>query len=198
MKKVIVAAYLLVAVVSGTLAQETVSPLHIGLKFGGNFSRPDGKAFADKARFGYELGGYASFDFIPFIGIQSELLYNRTMFESYAYTGDDGVKIDAGKKGIGYWSVPVMVRLNLGKILTLNAGPQWNILANKDKYKLSNDENALRNYVSFVTGLQLNVAGGRLRVYGRLGIGGEDFSTVKTGKKSTISQIQFGIWGPIF
>ncbi len=45
-----------------------------------------------------------------------------------------------GSIRLGYLSIPVLLRYNVGNMLTLNVGPQFGILINKDKSVLKNGE----------------------------------------------------------
>lgn len=128
--------------------------IDFGTKIGGTSTLISGNNnFSGKARFSYQAGVYLSFD-APLIGLQTEFLYNRTVFENVNTV--DGLL--AGKKKMGYWSLPVLLQIRPLSFIKIGAGPQWNINANSSKYKLDNNDYAFKNYLSFVANLQIKVS----------------------------------------
>jgi hypothetical protein len=90
--------------------------VQFGLKGGYNsatLSEQDG----NKALSGFHVGALAEID-IVFMSIQSELVYST---QGSAFDSGDDTKLD-------YLNVPVMAKLNLLKILYLEAGPQFGFL----------------------------------------------------------------------
>ncbi|MCA6484840.1 MAG: outer membrane beta-barrel protein, partial [Chitinophagaceae bacterium] len=92
-----------------------------------------------------------------------------------------------------YLSIPILLRYNLfGGFLTLNAGPQFGILIQKDKSILANGENAFKSGdLSMVAGAQLNIL--MLRIYGRYNIGLTNINNIDDRDKWTSQQIQIGL-----
>uniref|UniRef100_UPI0034E97458 outer membrane beta-barrel protein n=1 Tax=Enterococcus faecium TaxID=1352 RepID=UPI0034E97458 len=71
---------------------------------------------------------------------------------------------------LDYLAIPILLRYNVGSMLTLNAGPQYGILINQNDNLLQNGQNAFKKGdFAMVFGAQLNFD--FLRIYGRYNIG---------------------------
>jgi hypothetical protein len=93
---------------------------------------------------------------------------------------------------LNYLSIPLLLRYNIGNILSLNAGPQWSILLNEDKTLLQSGQSAFKDGdFAMVLGAQLNFK--FLRVYGRYNIGLQNINDIDQKDKWTNEQIQLGI-----
>ena len=93
---------------------------------------------------------------------------------------------------LNYLSIPILLNYNAGKIFTLQAGPQFGILLNKDNNLLENGSNAFKNGdFSLLGGVQLNLL--KLRIYGRYVIGLSDISDVNNTDKWRNQGIQLGL-----
>jgi hypothetical protein len=144
---------------------------HLGVKGGANIFKVDGKSFNDEFKFGYNLGAFAEIYFDKKWGIQPELLWNQTNYR----TGDNfddlypGGKSDVEGK-LNYISIPLLLTYRPVKILSLQAGPQFGILASQDKDLLGETKEAFKSGdFSVLGGAQLNL--GSLRVGGRYVVG---------------------------
>ena len=85
-----------------------------------------------------------------------------------------------------------MVNFNLNKYLTLQAGPQYEVVINQDKNILESGEDAFKQgNFSAAAGVQLNIT--KLRIYGRYVTGLTNLDNV--GKKETwkANTIQLGL-----
>ncbi len=186
MKKIILV--LLIATSATILNAQTV---HVGVKAGANLGKIDGQSFKDGYDLGYQLGGYVSIDFNKSIGIQPEVLFGQT-----------NTTIDSGSKVIyqdipnhahlDYLSIPVLLRINTGKLLTFNVGPQYSILMNKDLTLVQNGKNAFKNGdFAAVLGAQLNL--NPLKIYARYNIGLNNINDIGQQDKWTSRQWQIGL-----
>ena len=144
---------------------------HVGVKAGANIFKVDGKSFKEEFKFGYNLGAFAEINFNSKWGIQPELLWNQTNYR----TGDNfddlypGGKSDVEGK-LNYISIPLLLTYKPVKILSLQAGPQFGILASQDKDLLGETKEAFKSGdFSMLGGAQLNLGG--LRVGGRYVVG---------------------------
>src|ERR1041385_2578598 len=110
--------------------------LHIGAKAGANFNKIDGQSFKQGYELGYQLGGFAEINFNKSWGIQPEVLFSQsnTIVDSgfKAIYQDIDEAVIGEKAHLNYLNIPILLRVNAGSILTLNAGPQFSILMNKD------------------------------------------------------------------
>ena len=187
MKKIIVFLLIVVTFSAVTNAQT----VHVGAKAGANLGKIDGQSFKDGYELGYQLGGYLSIDFNKNWGIQPEVLFSQT-----------NTKIDSTYKAIyqdipnkahlDYLSIPILLRINAGKLLTFNVGPQYSILMNKDLTLVQNGKNAFKNGdFAAVLGAQLNLH--PLKVYARYNIGLNNINDIGQQDKWTSRQWQIGV-----
>ncbi|NCT93747.1 MAG: PorT family protein [Chitinophagaceae bacterium] len=193
MKKVLAVTAALVVFTIGTYAQGGV---RLGAKVGANLNKISGQSFSDGFDLAYHVGGFLEIDFNKKWGIQPELLWSqsstkRTSFNTL-YPADVNPFNNNEKVKLDYLSIPVLLRYNVGGILTLNAGPQFGILVNQDKTLLKNGETAFKSGdFSMVAGAQLNFK--YLRVYGRYNIGLQNINDIDNKDKWTNQQIQLGL-----
>ena len=166
-----------------------------GVKLGTNLNKIDGKSFNDGFDLSYHAGAFFEIDFNKKWGIQPEVMWNQTSGRRSNFTtlystvanpnGSEKVKLD-------YLSIPLLLRYNVGNILSLNAGPQFGILLQEDKTLLQNGQSAFKNGdFSMVAGAQLNFK--FLRIYGRYNIGLQNINDIDNKDKWTNQQIQLGL-----
>lgn len=196
MKKVMKQVVLVFTVcVAFTLTSQGQGGFRIGAKVGANLNKIEGQSFNQGFDLSYHLGGFAEIDFNKKWGIQPEVLWNQTtgrrssfntLYSSVANpNGSEKFKLD-------YLSIPILLRYNIGSILSLNAGPQFGILLSDDKTLLQNGQSAFKKGdFSMVGGAQLNFS--FLRVYGRYVIGLQNINDIDNRDKWTNQQIQLGL-----
>ncbi|WP_342330774.1 hypothetical protein [Pedobacter sp. FW305-3-2-15-E-R2A2] len=169
---------------SSALAQ-----VDIGYKFGGVSTDVRANSnFSDKNRISYQLGLYLNFDPLPFLSLQTEVLYNRTRLQNMVAV--DGLK--TGMKGMGYWSVPLLFQVNPLPFLRVGAGPQWNFHTNRYKYRIAENQQAFKNFMSLALDAEVKVSTAT-RLYIRLNKGIERFENISDGKNGRINRWEFGI-----
>ena len=143
MKKVFFAILLFTIAVTSVQAQ---GGFRLGFKAGANLNQISGQAFNDEFDLSYHLGGFAEIDFNKRWGIQPEVLWSQSkttrssgfnsIYQNIANpNGDQQIKLD-------YLLIPILLRYNIGKVVTLNAGPQFGLLINQNDNLLLNGENA--------------------------------------------------------
>ncbi len=193
MKRVLLAV---VAIAAFTVASNAQG-FKLGVKLGTNLNKISGKSFQDGFDLSYHVGGFAEIDFNHKWGIQPEILWSqsttkRTNFDllyptlvNSATSKDEKIKLD-------YLAIPILLRYNVGKMLTLNAGPQFGILINQDNTFVKNGQDAFKKGdFSMVGGAQLNFS--FLRIYGRYNIGLQNINDLGNQDKWTNQQIQLGL-----
>jgi hypothetical protein len=170
----------------------------LGVKGGLNLNRVNGQSFNDAFDMGYMAGAFAEIDINKFIGIQPELLYSQTMTKRSSFSTlynsrfTQAFLIDNAYTRLNYLSVPVLLRLNLGKLITFNAGPQFGILMGQDKNVLTNAENAFKTGdISAVVGAQLNLSS--FRIYGRYVAGLQNINAIDDQETWKTASLQLGI-----
>ena len=187
MKKIIVLLLITTTFAAVTKAQT----VHLGIKAGANLTKINGESFKDEYDLGYQLGGYLSVDFNKNWGIQPEVLFNQTNTKIESGTAAIYQNIPS-KAHLDYLSIPLLLRLNAGKLLTFNVGPQYSILMNKDLTLVQNGKNAFKSGdLSAVLGAQLNLH--PLKVYARYNIGLNNINDIGQQDKWTSRQWQIGV-----
>ena len=193
MKKVIMSVLVLVTIVSVSQAQG----VRLGVKAGANLNKISGQSFNDGFDLSYHFGGFLEVDFNKKWGIQPEVLWSQstgkpTSFKTVYATSVNPLLDGNQQIKLNYLSIPLLLRYNVGDILSLNAGPQYSILINKDNTLLQNGQSAFKDGdFAMVLGAQLNFK--YLRIYGRYNIGLQNINDIDNKDKWTNQQIQTGI-----
>lgn len=190
MKKIITSVVLIFATISVTNAQK----LSFGGKAGANLTKISGQAFKDGYDLGYHLGAFAEIDFSKKWGIQPEVLWNQvnTRHAENFSSVYNNFKDSTGSIQLKYLTIPVLLRYNVGSLLTLNAGPQFGILLDQHQTLLKNGQNAFnKGDFSLVAGATINLSS--LRIYGRYNVGLNNLNDVGTQDKWKSQQLQLGI-----
>jgi hypothetical protein len=193
MKKVVLSVMILIAVASVSQAQG----IRLGVKVGGNLNKISGQSFNDGFDFSYHAGGFLEIDFNKKWGIQPEVLFSQTTTKPSSFKTVYGTAVNPTLNGndkvkLNYLSIPLLLRYNIGSILSLNAGPQYSILLNNDKTLFANGKDAFKDGdLALVLGGQLNFK--FLRVYGRYNIGLQNINDFDNQDKWTNQQIQLGL-----
>lgn len=190
MKKIIASAILIIALSGIANAQR----LSIGGKAGANLTKITGKAFKEEYNLGYQLGLFAEIDLSKKWGIQPEVLWNQ--LNTNPASGTDAVfnnwQNNTTSIKLNYITIPVLLRYNIGPLITLNLGPQFGILQNKNTNLWNNSKEAFKNGdLALVGGAQINLK--TLRLYGRYNIGLNNINDVGNEDKWKSQQLQFGI-----
>ncbi len=169
----------------------------LGIKGGANLNQVSGVSFSDAYALSYHVGVFTEIDFNKRLGLQPEVLWNQsstTVASGFAsiYQSVAALNVQDARVTLNYLSIPILLRYNVGKLVTLNAGPQFGILMNQDQTLLKNGTNAFSNGdFSMVGGLQFNLK--LLRIYGRYNIGMKNINQIDQKDKWTSQQIQVGV-----
>ena len=190
MKKIIASAILVIVLSCTAHAQR----FNIGGKAGANLSKITGKAFKEEYNLGYHLGLFAEVDLNKKWGIQPEVIWNQV--NTHPASGIDSVfgswQNNTGSIQLKYLTIPILLRYNVGNLITLHLGPQFGILTNKGKTLWNNGKEAFKSGdFSMVGGVQVNLK--MLRVYGRYDIGLSDISDAPNQDKWKSQQLQIGV-----
>ncbi|MEY3559928.1 MAG: hypothetical protein RIS12_361 [Bacteroidota bacterium] len=158
---------------------------HVGVKAGANVTKVDGKSFKDEFKSGYMVGGFAEIKLSKKLYLQPELLinqYNTRLDTNYnnlvgnIFNGMTSVKLD-------YLSVPILLNYRMGGgFISLQAGPQYGVLIDKNNSILQNAGNAFRNGdLSLLGGVQ--VKAGAFRINGRYFVGLSNINDITNDSK---------------
>lgn len=163
---------------------------HLGAKAGANLGKIDGVKFKDGYNLGFQLGGFAEIDLSKTFGIQPELLFNQTNTKVTNETND--IFKPGDNIHLNYLSIPILLRINAGQLLTFHAGPQYSILLNNQRTTLQNAGDAFKSGdFALAFGAQINLSA--LRIYGRYNIGLSDVGDVANQDKWKSQQLQLGV-----
>lgn len=154
------------------VATAATAQFHVGAKAGANITKIDGKSFKEQFKYGYHVGGFAEIGFGNKLGIQPEVLfnqYNTTVDSNFSHIYQHAFNNNNVK--LNYLSIPILLNYKLfGNFLTLQAGPQFGVLINKDKNLIQNGGNAFKDGdLSMIGGVQLKLSS--LRINGRYVVG---------------------------
>ena len=186
MKKTVLSVFAIIAIVVSVNAQH----FSLGIKGGGIGTKIDGQGFDQGYKLSYQGGVFAEFDLLHKIGIQPELLFSQT--SSTYTTGLSGFPAVTQDIQLSYLSIPILLRYNFAKHFTLNVGPQYGILIDKNASGSDNVQSAFKNgNFSMVGGLQLHVSS--LRVYTRYVVGLSNVNDVSSSEKWKTRQLEVGI-----
>jgi hypothetical protein len=195
MKKIIIVIGLFVFFSFNASAQ---GGFRLGVKGGLNLNKVNGQSFSAVFDMGYMAGAFAEIDINKFIGIQPEVLYSQTMTKRSSFSTlyntrfSQAFLIDNAYTRLNYLSIPVLVRLNLGKLITFNAGPQYGILIGQDKNLLANAQTAFKTGdLSAVLGAQLNLSS--FRIYGRYVAGLQNINAIDNQEIWKTASLQIGL-----
>jgi hypothetical protein len=165
----------------------------IGIKGGVSINKITGKTFKDEFTYGYHLGGFVTVPLGKKFGIQPEVLFNQVSADtssqfSSVYPSFNKIK----NVKLNYLSIPILLNYNVANILTLQAGPQFGILMDRNKKLLQNGQDAFKNGdFAMLGGVQLKLL--KFRVYGRYAVGLSDISNIGNSDKWKSQSIQLGV-----
>lgn len=126
-----------------------------------NLNSISGKGMSGKLQPGFEAGVFAAIPLSKKISLQPELLYNLLKvsrsdnFTTYYITGTRSAS--KSTFNLAYLSIPILVNYHLTQMLTVNAGPQYNLLVYENE-NLFYDKNAFKkNDFGIRAGVQMTI-----------------------------------------
>jgi hypothetical protein len=157
------------------ISQAMMAQFHLGAKAGANITKVEGKSFKDEFRYGYHIGGFAEVRMGNKFVLQPEVLFNQfstTLDSNFKNVYEDvfNPSYQSGVK-LNYLSIPILLNYKLiGSFLSLQAGPQFGVLINKNRTLLQNGGEAFKHGdFSMLAGAQIKI--GAIRLNGRYMIG---------------------------
>ena len=187
--------YLIILAVTVISISASAQGIKFGPKLGANMGKIDGAGFDEKYSLGYHVGGFVQINLSKKWGIQPEVLWNQINTDTATnirQVYQNLANQDLKNPQLNYLSIPILLNYNAGKIFTIQAGPQFGILLNKDNNLLENGSNAFKDGdFSLLGGVQLNLL--KLRIYGRYVIGLTDISDINNTDKWRNQGIQLGL-----
>jgi Outer membrane protein beta-barrel domain len=164
----------------------------IGAKGGATLNKMTGQTFDEKFTYGYHVGGFATIGLGKKFAIQPEVLFNQINVDTsdkfssvYQFNKLNSVQLK-------YLTIPILLNYNVGKLVSLQVGPQFGILMNKSNTFVENGRDAFKGGdFSMLGGIQLNVS--HFRVYGRYAIGLNNLNDIDNKDKWKNQSIQLGV-----
>ena len=164
----------------------------IGVKGGATINKISGQTFKDQFTYGYHIGGFATIGISKKFAIQPEVLFNQVNVDSSGNFSDIYKFNKISSVQLQYLSIPLLLNYNAGKLLTLQVGPQFGVLLNKNNNLVENGKNAFKGGdLSMLGGIQLKLS--HFRVYGRYAIGLNNINDIDNKDKWTNQSIQLGV-----
>ena len=163
----------------------------VGIKAGANYNQISGLPLTDGYVPGFHFGGFIEIGKNT-IGFQPELLFSQC---GTKISDDTASNFNSGEKiNLTYLQIPLLLKIRVGKMLSLHAGPQFSILMNKSKNVLENGEEAFKSG-DFAMDFGAQLAFGIFRIYGRYNIGLTDISDLENEEswKNQVFQLGLGI-----
>ncbi len=188
MKKIILSIFILACYMN--INAQNVA---IGIKVGSNLTKITGKAFTEEYQLGYNAGAFAEISLSNDFGIQPEVLFNQvnTKKASGIDSVFNGWQQNTSDIKLNYLTIPILFRYNLNKLLSINVGPQYGILLNKNESLWANGKEAIKSgEFSMIGGVTVNIK--RIRVIGRYIIGLNSINDVQNSDSWKSQQIQLG------
>lgn len=168
--------------------------LKLAIHAGANMGKLDGKSFKDEFQLGYHLGVAPEIMFSSKWGIQPEVMFSQTNTKT-STAFEDIYKISSDELRdvkLNYLSIPLLLSYRPVRFFTLQVGPQFSVLMNKQKKFLENGKDAFSNGdFAMVGGAQINIL--KLRIYGRYGIGMSNINDIDNQDKWKSQTIQVGV-----
>ncbi len=164
---------LLIGIIAFSISS-TAQDAKLGIKAGLNYAYIHGSDVQNvEPTFTYHAGALLRIEFTEFVALQPEFLF------SVKGTDDDNYSVD-----LNYIDVPVLLKIKLGDLFSVHAGPQLSYLLS------TNEEGTITNFEEQIKDFDLGLAGGlELEMESGLSVGARySFSVESIGEdyKSTV------------
>ncbi|MBS1512772.1 MAG: PorT family protein [Bacteroidetes bacterium] len=174
---------------TGAFAQK----IQVGAKGGATMNKLTGQTFKDQFTYGYHLGGFVSVGLGKKFAIQPEVMFNQVNVDTSNKFSDIYHFNKLNSVQLKYLTIPLLLNYNaVGKLITLQAGPQFGVLMNKSKTLVQNGKDAFKNGdFSMIGGVQLNIS--HFKIYGRYLVGLNNLNDIDNQDKWKSQSIQLGV-----
>ncbi|MER3463426.1 MAG: PorT family protein [Chitinophagaceae bacterium] len=168
-------ARLLALIAIAFFSQTAIAQSSLGVKLGANLSKIQGQPFSSGFNAGYLAGGFAIIPLGGKFSVQPEVLFNQSKTKTdtsvLQVSSDAYSSFKNGDIKLDYLSIPLLLNYKLiGNVLSLQAGPQFGVLINKDNNLFKNGQNAFKTGdFSMVGGVQVKIT--KLYLSGRYVVG---------------------------
>ncbi len=163
-----------------------------GVKGGADIHKLSGASFKDQFSFGYHAGAFADIGLTSKFGIQPEVYFSQVNVDTsnqfstvYQFNNPSEVKLS-------YLNIPVLFNYYANSVVTVQAGPQYGILIDKNKSLINNGKDAFRSGdFSMVAGLQLKIS--KINLYGRYVVGLNNINDIDEKEKWKNQTVHIGL-----
>ncbi len=182
----------LTAVIAFICSTTFAQSFKIGVEGGATINKITGQSFSNQFTFGYHLGGFATIGLSKKFAIQPEMVFNQINVDTSNQFSDIYKFNKLPNIQLKYLSIPILLNYNVDKLITLQAGPQFGILMNRNNSLLENGKAAFKGGdFSMVGGVQLNIS--HFRVYGRYVVGLNTINDLAIKDNWKNQSIQLGV-----
>lgn len=168
---------------------------HLGVKAGANVNKLKGIPFGDQFGYGYHLGGFAQIGIGEKLSIQPEVVFNQVSQDtssSFNAIYKNVLSNTGSNFKLNYMSIPILLNYNVSKMLTLQAGPQFSIIKDKNVSVIKTGKDAFKNGdFSLLGGVQVKLSS--FRIYGRYAVGLTNLNDIDNKDKWTSQSFQIGV-----
>jgi hypothetical protein len=169
----------------------------LGVKGGANLGKISGQSFKDQFTLGYHVGAFATIPIGKKLAIQPEAMLSQVNVDTASNFSQVYQFNHVDKINLQYLSIPILLNYNINKFLTIQAGPQFSIMLDKNKDLLQNGKDAFKTQnFALAAGLQLNLL--KFRVYGRFVSGLTDINNIGSADTWKTQTIQLGVGIALF
>lgn len=169
--------------------------LHFGIKAGSDIQKINGTKISEEFAFGYHLGAFGEINISKSIGIQPEIYYSAVSLNKGTNLDTIYQSLDLNtisKIKFGYFNVPILLNIKPSKHFSLQVGPRFGILSDRNLSVRANANNALKNGdLSMLAGFQLYFS--NLRIYGRYQLGISSINDAIESENWKTSTIHLGL-----
>lgn len=190
------------ALVFGMVQTSNAQGFALGVKGGANFGKIDGQSFKNQFKTGYQVGGFATIPLGPTFGIQPEVLFNQTNTKISDNPGSVISFDNMQNVQLKELLIPILLNINVVKILSLQVGPQFGVVMDQDKNMIENGKDAFKSgNFSVAAGAQLNLS--NFRIFGRFTTGVNNMNNVslndfRNDESWKVQNIQVGVGISLF
>ena len=175
--------------------KESAQKIQLGLTGALTFNNVSGNGMSAKFKSSVYGGGYALLPVTSKLSIQPEVLYNsmsvaRSNFTTFYV---DNSRPDSKENfNVAYVSIPILINYKLLPKLTINAGPQYNILISSDENLMYNKQ-AFKNHDFGIRGGLQYAASPNISFFGSYYNGLNNVNNIDDRYKWINKQVQIGI-----
>ena len=193
MKTKVIPIIALLFFISTSLFSQTVS---IGIKGGANMGKITGQTFKDEFALSYHVGGFMTISGKRW-GVQPEVLFSQVTADTATSFSEITNIPNVSQIKLKQLNIPIMLTYKLDKLFTLQAGPQFGILLDKNEHLVQNGEDAFKSGdFSVAAGLEMHIL--KFRIYGRFVGGMTDLSNIHKSDTWKVQNIQLGVAWALF